>query len=189
MEVPDKDYSTVEEDAEEPLEKSARTTAASTLKGVLHNAGLLQFVPEANDSETHALARVSLLQPHMHAFASFVRCEEKLLSKRRVLGDSHWVNERNVYQSELSIANQEFHCSSQRQSRRALWYDFSNRAVACATAEEEQDSSGGPAVKRVEVLKPSSSLSSEGERLCQVVVVRPCLAGDGCGPMRLGLLD
>ncbi|CAK9006316.1 unnamed protein product [Durusdinium trenchii] len=122
----------------------------------------------------------------MKAFASMVRCEEQLLSKHRVLGPVLPVNEQQLFEHELSMANAEFHLSAARQSRHALWFDFQSRALVASKGEDETED--GKPLREIDRLNPSCFTNSENERVCQVLLVRPCLAGGDSGPLRIGAL-
>ncbi|CAK9006342.1 unnamed protein product [Durusdinium trenchii] len=76
-----------------------------------------------------------------------LRCEEQLLSKHRVLGPVLPVNEQQLFEHELSMANAEFHLSAARQSRHALWFDFQSRALVASKGEDEtEDGTSGPSM-------------------------------------------
>ncbi|CAK9006582.1 unnamed protein product [Durusdinium trenchii] len=129
----------------------------------------------------------------MKAFASMVRCEEQLLSKHRVLGPVLPVNEQQLFEHELSMANAEFHLSAARQSRHALWFDFQSRALVASKGEDEtEDGTSGPSMPcrgrqrsftnwsfdsaattlHVRLLTPQGE-SSDGWELCAASAIAP----------------
>lgn len=194
-EVPDIEIGCADDDdaAEEPLTKQPRASKfAQTLPDILKAAGFSAYGPSDDDCELHLFGRIQKLRPFMHAFAIVVRSEEKIISKASVLGKLRPLNEQQQFEHDMSLAREEFHCSASRQSRHALWCDYGGRlleAVRGGLGEEAPDPNHiDMPFQEIKALTPSSYLSGDGSRVCQLLVIRALEAGNESGPVRLGAL-
>ena len=179
------------EDAEEPEVKKVKVDrCVKTLADVLSMSNLAKFNPSAEDTEHDLFQRMDKMRPYMNAFSTLVRCGEGLLGKAVITGDTSKLNAQQIFEMELSKANLEFHCSGHRQSRFALWADYSQRLFQALQADqpEEQPEDAEEPVREITGLRPCSYLDDNGQRVSQVVLVRTCMAGDEAGPLRLGLV-
>lgn len=170
-----------------------RPKTGSLIRGlgdVLRQAGLDQFVPKEGEPEGAALGRVRRMAPFMQGFSALVRCQEKVLSRASIVGRAPSKMAHNILEFQLAEARAEYHCSAQRQSRFALWADFSGRILKClqdlSEEEPEKDHDG---VREIKHLHPNSCLNASGdERVCQIVVIRPFMTGGELGPCRIALV-
>lgn len=179
-----------DETCTEPSPKAIKIDrCVKTLRDVLSLSGFDTFQPKDKDSEMDLLKRVAKMSPFLRSFASLVRIEEGILNKTAVTGAFNKLNSQQIYEAELAKARADYHCSSTRQSRFALWCDFSSRVFEAY--KQEAVPAGGSscsenlAVKEISTLRPASFYSEEGTRACQVLVVRVCDAGGELGPIRL----
>lgn len=181
------------EDTEEPEVKKMKVDrCVKTLRDVLTMSGLAQFNPSSEDTEHDLFQRIKKVRPFLNSFSTLVRCGEGLLGRAVVTGDTSKLNPQQIFEMELAKANLEYHCSGQRQSKHALWADYSQRlfqaAKAAATETEPQEDAEVP-VKEITYLRPCSYLGADGQRVSQIVLVRTCMAGNEAGSLRLGASD
>lgn len=179
-----------ESEPQEPVEKKPRCDACPrTLGGILSACGMKNFVPE-NDSEEKMLGRIEQMCPFFDAFTALVRCSEGILSKASVAGHGPKPREQWIHEHELSLARAEFHCSAQRQSRHSLWAQYSERVsqVVAEMATSQNDPLAADASTEVKVITPNSFSYPNGQRACQVLIVRVCKAGGDLGPLRLAVV-
>ena len=201
--VPDVDLSAQDDPecevaSEEPARKELKAGAVRTLKDILDLSGFEGFCPKKDDCEEHLFARIQELSPFMDSFCSSVRIAEGLLSKASVTGQLRARSQQQIIEHELAEARAEYVCSAARQSRHALWADFSHRVSAALKPLPEEsvgadshapvvaDAADGAAV--VKTLMPCSSQSEDGQRLVQLLLVKPFLAGGAEGPMRIAMV-
>ena len=154
-----------------------------TLEHVLDGAGLANFKPKKEDSESKKLQRVRILSRQMQHFCAFVRVSERILSRAKVMGMRRPQNQNNLLQHMLAEARQTYQCSALRQSRQALWKDFSSRVVADVEADLDKENGA----IRVPQHLGTMAVSKE-ERKFQLLVVRPCSSSTAFGGLRLGLV-
>ncbi|CAK9109657.1 Uncharacterized protein SCF082_LOCUS50954 [Durusdinium trenchii] len=192
-EQPDEDP--VPDDSDEEVlqpEKQPKVEPLSvrTLKDVLVKAGLQGYLPAKDDDESKLLIRIRKIAPYMSSFCGLVRSAEKILSKASILGHVRMKTLQHQLEHELAQARSEFHCSAMRQSRFALWCDFSSRVLDALNDDSEgkdqvAEVAGG--IAELQSLAPSS-FDIDGSRSCQLVCCRPFAAGAEAGPLRLGLV-
>ena len=155
-----------------------------TLGEVLEKAGLGGFAPPPEDREWNAFKRGRALLPHMRDFVSVVRVHEKILSEASVLGVKRPQNKRNVCEHQLGLARAAFSCSAARQSRHAIWQNYTERVLAGVKEEQENENC---LAQLADVLGPSTQLTSDGTRGYQLLVVRPFKAAAGADGLRFGV--
>ena len=173
---------------EPPAAKTARKEGvARTLHEVLERAGLADFKKEKEDTEAKVLDRVRWMCPHMQTFTALVRHKEGIISLASILKAKPCSTQHNQNEHDLAVARAEYHCSSQRQSRFALWTEYIDRVVDVFEDVENADDAKSP-LKRVTTFKPNGGVNHAGRRVAQVLVLRPFMSGGELGPLRLGLL-
>ena len=157
-----------------------------TLLDVLKSSGFDAFTPPEKDNESMLLKRVRTVGPFMRAFNLHVRIAEKILSKAALTGQCRENNQHNIWEHELAEARAEYHCSAQRQSRMQLWADYSKR-VEEAFVAEAPDKDHAEALVNVKSICPNS-ITPDGRRMCQFLLLRPYQAGGVAGPLRVGVV-
>lgn len=166
--------------------------SSRSLREVLIASDLQGFLPTDKDDENQLFKRIQKMSPHLGNFSAFVRIGEGLLSRASVTGQVRTRNQQQILEHELAEARTEFVCSQGRQSRLALWQDFSNRVeealkpVEVPKPDSEETISAG--AKKIQAIAPSSFHSANGARTCQLLLVKPFLAGGSEGPLRLGVV-
>lgn len=175
-----------EQEAASPVAKREKKgPIPKTLSDVLHTSGLLDFQPPDDDNEAQMLARIHALGKPMRAFSSYTRCSEGILSKASVLGHGPKPREQWQLEKELARARAEFTCSAQRQSRHSLWAEYSERVLKIVSQlAEEGDASAAKGAIEVKAITPSTFTLDNGERACQILVIRPMKTGG----LRLGVV-
>ena len=169
-----------DEEYEDVVDANVLTADLFTLEDVLVKADLLHFAPDSGEHEGTAQRRVKALIPFAQQVVAACRVHEGLLSKAAVLGCKRPQNKRNLLQHQLAMARLAFQCSAARQSRRSLWQQFSQRVLKDVKQKDEggEECAGAKAVTK---LGPPAQLDSSGNRIFQVLVVRPAFgcASDG----------
>lgn len=189
-----KDSSEEEKEEEERMPKVAKKMpqikTPRTLQDLLKMTGFENFQGgKGNENEVEVLHRVRHMCSHMQKFSESVRVAEKLISRAAVTGEIRRKNQQQEYEHMLAEARLQFHCDASRQSRYALWTDYSHRALeATVQCEPSADPGKDVAVAEVKSLISNSSKDQDGNRLCQLLVVRPFQAGGEGGPMRLAIV-
>ena len=185
---PDVDHGSEADEKEEPAMKKHKGDSdaiVKTLRDVLSRSGFLDFVPPENDDESKALERVKAMGPHLRMFASLARCSEGILSKAAVLGHRQHPREQWIHEKELAAARAQYHCSAQRQSRHSLWMQFSERVMeVVGQMKEDGDVDAAQGATQCKIITPNSFFGQDGERTCQLLVVRPFKAGGHAGALR-----
>eukprot|EP00435_Cladocopium_sp_Y103_P006427 s521_g2.t1 len=192
-EVPDvsakhPDLDSDEEAGDPPAKQSKTESNIRTLRDVLTLSGLKDFKPADDDSEGALFSRMRTLAPFMQSFNLLVRSGEKILSKAALTGRCKEGNKHNIWEHELAQARLELHCDASRQSRHALWADYSSRLQEAVAKEAQKDESVKDGLVEVTGFEPNSGFSSIGpHRACQVLLVRPYQAGGEGGCLRLAV--
>ena len=173
---------------EEPPSKAPRTSDGLVrgLSDVLQRAGLSNFKADADEPEAEILNRVRAMGPFMH-FTALVRQKEGIISRASILRKKACRLPHLQLEHELALARADYMCNSQRQSRFALWAEYSER-VSEVVAGLEQEEDGKDALQKVVSLKPNGGLLPDGRRVCQILLIRPFMSGGSLGPFRLGLV-
>lgn len=109
-----------------------------TLRGILENSGLAKFSPNKKETDKDVLKRMRGLLPAMQSFASKVRVDEKIISYAAVYGCKKPLRKHNWMEHQLARARATFHCSSERQSRHAMWMAYSQRIQSVCTPDAEK---------------------------------------------------
>ena len=176
----------------EGMEIEPEIGGARSLQDVLIASDLQKFLPTDKDDENELFKRIQKLSPHLEGFSAFVRIGEGLLSRASVTGQVRTRNQQQILEHELAEARTEFVCSQGRQSRLALWQDFSNRVEEALKPVEGPKPDSAEIVsagaKKIQAVSPSSFRSANGDRICQLLLVKPFLAGGSEGPLRLGVV-
>ena len=172
---------------EPPLKQPKLDRCPMSLEDILVLSGMDQWKPmKEEDTECEAIKRVNKLRPYLNSFSTLVRCHEGLLSQAVVTGDLARLPEQCVFEAELGKATHEFHCSAVRQSRHALWCDYTGRLLAAYKAMDTGDEDEHGPVRAIKGITPTSCAGTPEARSCQVLMIRPCMAGGDIGPFRLG---
>lgn len=111
----------------------------------------------------------------MDPMLDFVRrvCkEERFLSAAQIEGLKPRENRHNSMMHELAKARLSFDCCGQRQSRFALWSNFSQSALVASKG----GTTDGGAIEQIQYVHPSC-LMSEGQRQYQMRSFVPAYAG------------
>ena len=193
------DMGSEDEASEETAAKQPKKDSSiRTLFMVLQEAGLQDYVPKQGEQEKDRLQRLRSLASPMQAFSAHVRLTEGILSRPSIEGRvkiSRHSSPQCTYEHLLAEARHQFHCNAQRQSRHALWFEFSERVAQVVQPSETEsgeivpeDAEIAEAVQQVQHLRPSSSTLADGSRACQVLIVRPFKAGGEHGPLRLAIV-
>lgn len=171
---------------EEETETENKLTGASvyTLHDILEKAKFLAWKPKADDHESRMLMRVRDLSKHLKEFVALVRIHEGVLSRATVLGMKKKTNQHNLAEHNLAMARQSFQCSALRQSRQALWKEYSQRVVK-AVEENAKDSSDATQVpERI----GTTAIAHQESRSFQLLVVRPFTSCSAWNGMRFGVV-
>lgn len=148
-----------------------------TLRDVLDAADLMTFKAAEKETDRQVLKRVARLSDAMALFGNHMRISEGILSKASVLS-RRIHREYNKLENQLALARAAHQCSAQRQSRMALWANFSDRVLEVASE------AGGAAAKVARVGPPK--VSDDGPEY-QLLAIKPGHAGSASNSIRFGI--